>query len=324
MKSKAILTTLMLIAAATSLADDARVSNGTISLDRAALSRSGIVTAALRSATYQQSIQAYGVVLSAQNLVDLRYRMVMARSQLEKATASLEISKQEYERMKSLHDDGHNVSDKALQAAEGMWRTDEASLKAAREALDAVADDARLQWGNAIAGAVLHGNSLFDRLADRREVLIQITAPSGLIVPAAPATAELQANGSRVTASLLSPSPKTDPKFQGVSFFYHAPSSVLVPGMTVTAYLPVGSPLQGVVVPASAAVWWQGSDWVYVEQKPGHFVRRKLPTDAPVAEGWFSSSGFKTGESVVVTGAQQLLSQEFHAQIQSDDEGDQD
>jgi hypothetical protein len=94
--------------------------------------------------------------------------------------------------------------------------------------------------------------------------------------------------------------------------------------MTVTAYLPVGSSMKGVLVPASAVVWQQGSAWVYVQYNPGRFARRKLSTDMPMAEGWFSPTGFEPGEMVVVTGAQQLLSEEFHAQIQSDDEGDQD
>ena len=325
MKGKLILAILLLTSTEAGIASDSKMPDGAVRLDQAALARSGIHAAALRSATHQQAIQAYGVVLSAQSLLDLRNRVIMARSRMETARATLEISRREYQRIKSLHDDGRNVSDKALQAAEGAWRIDEANSDAARQALDTVISDARLQWGNIIARGVLNDSRLFGRLADGREALIQVTLSSGMTIPEAPAIAEIQANGTeRVKASLLSPSPKTDPKFQGLSFFYHAPSSGFLPGMTVTAYLPVGSSMKGVLVPASAVVWQQGSAWVYVQHNPGRFVRRKLSTDMPMAEGWFSPGGFEPGEMVVVTGAQQLLSEEFHAQIQSDDEGDQD
>ena len=326
MKGKLILATLLLISAGTGAASDLKVQDGTVELDRAALVRSGIQAAPLESFTHRQVIQAYGVVLSMQGLLDLRNRIVMSRSQLEKARANLETSRREYQRIKSLHDDERNVSDKALQSAERAWRIDEADSSAAREALDAVVNDARLQWGNVIAEAVSRNTPLFYRLIKQREVLIQITAPSGITIPVAPATAEIQAGGAdRVEARLVSSSPKTDPKFQGMSFFYLTLSSGLLPGMTVTASLPAGLPKKGVVVPSSAVVWHQGSAWVYVRQKPGRFVRRALAMDAPVSSGWFVFKSFEPGEMVVVSGAQQLLSQEFHAQIQSGgDEGDQD
>lgn len=326
MKAKPILAILLITMATPVLAGEISASSGTVRLDRAAVVRSGIQAAPLKPATHRQAVLAYGTVLSAQSLLDLRNRITMSRSQLEKAAAALEISRQEYRRIKSLHDDGRNFSDKALQAAESAWRIDEASSNAAREALDVLMNDARLQWGNTIVRAVSNNAAFFKRLAAGKEVLIQITASSGIAIPEAPATAEIQANGKRgIEAYLVSSSPKTDPKFQGMSFFFHAPSSGFLPGMTVTASLPVGLSREGVVIPASAVVWQQGYPWVYVRQKPGSFVRRALPMDAPMAAGWFASKGFEPGEMVVVTGAQQLLSQEFHAQIQSgDDEGDQD
>lgn len=326
MKVKLILVALLLTVATPCLSGEPDAPGGTVRLDQAALVRSGIEAAPLSQITHQQAIPAYGVVLSAQSLISLRNSVVMARAQMEKARATLELSRREYQRIKSLHDDERNASDKALQAAEGAWRIDEAGSNAAREALDAVINDARLQWGNVIAEAVLNDAPLFRQLADGRKALIQITALSGTTIPEPPLTAEIQANGKRVVkAYLLSSSPKTDPKFQGLSFFYHAPSLDFLPGMTVSASLPAGLPREGVVIPASAVVWQQGSAWVYIQRKPGSFTRRKLIVDTPVAGGWFEPWGFEPGEMVVMTGAQQLLSQEFHARIQSgDDEGDQD
>ena len=103
-----------------------------------------------------------------------------------------------------------------------------------------------------------------------------------------------------------------------MSFFYLAPARPqgLLPGMNVLAYLPIGPPVQGVMVPAAAVVWWQGKAWVYVQTDPNHFVRRELSTETPVPEGWFVGTGLAAGDSIVVRGAQLLLSEEFRAQIQ--------
>lgn len=292
-----------------------------ISLDQASLSRTGIVIAPLRAVSNRQEVRAYGVVLSTQDLIDLNNRYVTARSQLEKAGTALEISHGEYERLKALHEDDHNISDKMLQAAEGAWRSDVANLHAAQEALKAVTNSARQQWGNVLVKATLEESPLFARFVNQQEVLLQITAPSGATVWSASPTARLQvAGGAFVTAALLSSAPKTDPKFQGISFFYHAPANGLLPGMTVTAYFPVGPAQEGVVIPASAVVWWQGTAWTYVQQKSSRFIRRALSTDNPVEDGWFVAKEFEPGEMIVLTGAQQLLSQEFRAQIQSGEE----
>ena len=294
-----------------------------ISLNHAGLSRTGIVATPLRGVSHQQEVRAYGVVLSMQDLIDLNNRYVAAQSQLEKAHAVLETSRREYERLRALHGDEHNISDKAFQAAEGAWRSDQANLRAAQEALNAVTRNAQQQWGDVLVKAVLQGSPLFTRFVNHQEALLQITAPSGAPVSPPPPTAKVEAaRGTFVTATLLSPAPKTDPRFQGVSFFYRAAATALLPGMTVTAYLPLGSALEGVVIPASAVVWWQGAAWAYVQQKPGRFVRRILSTDYPVEGGWFVAKGFESGGMIVVTGAQQLLSQEFRAQIQSGEGGE--
>jgi len=70
-----------------------------------------------------------------------------------------------------------------------------------------------------------------------------------------------------------------------------------------------------VVVPAAAIVWLQGRAWVYVEKAPGQFVRREVPAEMPLAEGWFVAKNLTAGERVVVQGAQILLSEEGRAAV---------
>jgi hypothetical protein len=91
--------------------------------------------------------------------------------------------------------------------------------------------------------------------------------------------------------------------------------------MNVLAFVPAGPSRPGVMVPARAAVWWQGKASVYLEKGTGHFVRREIPTETPVGEGWFVTGGFSPGDKVVVKGAQLLQSEEFRSQIQVGEEG---
>jgi hypothetical protein len=69
------------------------------------------------------------------------------------------------------------------------------------------------------------------------------------------------------------------------------------------------------MVPASAAVWYSGGPWVYVQVGEELFARYIVPIDNEIAGGWVAQEVFKPGEALVVNGAQTLLSEEFRSQI---------
>ncbi len=305
-----------------------------ITLDEATQARSGIITSALKPMAYKKELKAYGTVLdfqplsdlrkalldSRKNLADLRNNFGMAGAQVEKAKASFDASQREYERLKVLHDDNQNVSDKALQAGGVTWRSDEANVRAAEQTLNSaqealhtgeqtlevLQDTARQTWGNVIAGWFLEGSPAFERLRQRLDVLIQITLPSDVQTSSPPDSVRILASSGTVVAGrLVSPSPKTDLKIQG---------------MDVRAYLPIGQALQGFVIPVSAAVLWQGKTWAYVQKDLTHFVRREIATETSVEGGWFVPRGFSSEDRVVTQGAELILSEEFRSQIEKEEE----
>lgn len=73
-------------------------------------------------------------------------------------------------------------------------------------------------------------------------------------------------------------------------------------------------------MPKEAVVWWQGRAWIYMQRDAERFARRELPTDSPVPGGWFVADAISPDQRVVTKGAQQLLSEEFRAQIDVDEE----
>jgi hypothetical protein len=284
-------------------------------LDAATQKRADIAVAAVAQTIQPREVEALASVLSPQELIDLRNNYVSAKAQLDKARAALDASSREYERLKALHNDDRNISDKTLQAAEASWRGDEAAERAAQAGIDAIARSAQQKWGRVLASAVADNSPLFQHLSERREVLLRVAAPSGTRLPHPPAMVRITAGGGTFRmARLISPSPQVDPRIQGPTFFYAAPAEDLLVGTTLAARLPIGPQEAGAVVPAAAVVWWQGKAWVYFQSAPDRFVRRELVGAVPVAEGWLVP-GLSPAQ-IVVRGAQTLLSEELRAQIQ--------
>lgn len=284
--------------------------------------RADIAVAPVKETSRHGEIEALATVLSSQALIDLRSAYITAKTQADKSRASLQASRREYERAKMLHGEEQNVSAKIMEAAEAAWRADEAAVSGSGEALDAAEHSARQKWGSVLAAAAVGDAPLYRRLSEQREVLLLVATPSGTGIPKAPAAVRVAANdGTFRTASLVSPSPQADSRIQGASFFYTAPADGLLPGTTLTAYLPTGTEQAGGIVPAAAVVWWQGKAWVYLQTAPDRFVRRELPTAMPIDQGWFVSGVFK-GAQLVVRGAQTLLSEELRSQIQVGKEGE--
>jgi hypothetical protein len=155
-------------------------------------------------------------------------------------------------------------------------------------------------------------------LIERQTFLLQITLPPGVVLEVAPATATVEiGKAARAEITFVSPATRIDPKIQGLSFFYMAAAeSGVLPGMNVLAFLPSGKSIEGVAVPASATVWWQGRAWVYRRTGQETFTRAAIATDLPAPGGGYIANDVAKDAEIVTRGAQLLLSEEFRAQIQ--------
>jgi membrane fusion protein, multidrug efflux system len=285
--------------------------------DQVARQKAGLIVATLKSVSRRQENEAFGVVISAQELVGLRNQYVAAKPALAKAQVNVAVARKEYERARALHDADRNVSDKIYQAAEAAWRAEQTAISTAKNTLVAIESTARQQWGGSLGRAIIEGSPLYARLAELKDVLVQVTLPIGVEFSEPPQTIKVKTpDGAPKEATLISSAPRTDARIQGMSFYYRAPAVGLFPGMNLQALLPASNEQSGVLIPSSAIVSWQGKSWAYAQETPDRFVRRELVADTPADEGWFVPQGFKAGEQVVLRGAQLLLSEELRAQIQ--------
>jgi hypothetical protein len=283
-----------------------------VTLDAAALAHAGLVVGTLPAASHVAQVPAYGAVLDLTGLAEARGEIAAAGARVAKAHAELTAARFEYERTNALHAHDRAASEKALEAATAVLHTDDAEVRAADAALASLSARIRQRWGGVIGGWLAADSPRVASFLGQQERLVQLTVPSGIPLASPPPKAILRARGGPgAEASLVSAAPRTDARIQGTTLFYAVPvASCPLPGASVVADLPVGPSASGVAVPASAVVWWQGRAWVYEEKAPGRFVRRDVPTDAPLPTGWFVAKGLTVGERVVLQGAQVLLSEE--------------
>jgi len=310
----------------------------TLTLSPALQREAHIELAQPQAAPYQNVVQAYGSVLELQSFADSGNALATASAQRATSEAKLAASRAAFERAQALYANDRNFSRAQLQAAEATFRSDEASLNATQVQARNASASAEQAWGPVLGRSLAANSTLAQELIRHSKVLIQVTLPPSLSPPDLHQQASIETpGGQRVQTDFISAAIRTDPRIQGASYFYTADAgSGVLPGMNVVALLPAGRPVAGLAIPASAIVWVQGSAWVYLRSGENAFTRREISTAEPQPSGgYIVPAAIGPGQSVpaatpsgpgiaqglppnvplVVAGAQVLLSQEFSAQI---------
>lgn len=290
-----------------------------ITLGAAAQRQAGIITQQLATGSWGASLRAYGIVLDPQPLSELANRYVSARAQLQSALARADGAQLAAERARTLYADQQNMSAAQLQAAEASYRTERASVAASQSDLATLAASAQQSWGPVLGESLLKGTLLATRIAARQQLLVQVTLWPGETAAAQPTDAWVQLDdGMRVTLNYVSPATHTDPHIQGASLLFTAPAAAgLLPGMSVVVRLPGTGTLTGALLPPSAVIWTEGGAWAYFKSGPGVFVRRRVPSESALPEGYLVN--LPQGTEAVVQGAQMLLSEEQRALLRVTD-----
>ncbi len=259
----------------------------------------------LIATNFTKEIVGYGRVLDPTSLAEQGAELASAR-------VAAEVSRQEYDRLKTL---GENTSVRALQTAAANSRRDELAVETAKIKM-------KLAWGQALA----ERDDLPEFLkviVSSEKSLVRIELSPGETLPSNPIGARITSlNGAEtVEAEFLGASPKIDAQTQGQGFLFLTKSKAvgLSPGAAVTGFIKVsGDALKGVVVPRSAVVRHDGKAFIYLKISAENFARREVNLETPTTAGWFISN-LSADDPVVISGAQTLLSEESKAQFRLGD-----
>jgi hypothetical protein len=233
---------------------------------------------------------------------------------LASAEAAYAVSSNELDRVQTLAGQG-NASARVLQAAEAAATHDRLAVQSARDHLLLSSTPALVDRNDlpAFVQSLTAGNAS----------LVRLDLPAGEVPPALPIGARVVSlSGGSADAEFLGAASSTDPQTQGRGYFFlvNSNSAGLAPGEAVTGYLKLpGDPLSGVIVPGDALVRTEGAGWIYVLDGGGKsFTRKSIALDHSAEGGWFVTNGIGPEDSIVVVGAQTLLSEELKAAIQPD------
>jgi multidrug efflux pump subunit AcrA (membrane-fusion protein) len=189
----------------------------------------------------------------------------------------------------------------------------------------------------AVGGVVTRVSARPGEMVHAGQALLEVTDFAAPLVrvawaPEAPATppsrillSGIDRSGPEVEARLEGPALEADPLTRLPAWLYRAARAWpgARPGLPVSAAVPVaGTALRGAFVPDAAVVQWDGLLWVFRRRDAGRYARVRLPGDHPTGGGWLAPEGgeLAPGDTVVVRGAQVLLSEEFKSRVRVGDE----
>ncbi len=175
-------------------------------------------------------------------------------------------------------------------------------------------------------GAIVEAGQELLQVVDQSRPLVRVAWPEAAREPPKSLAVSPAGGSTRVTARLIGPSPEADPVTRRAGYLYRAdrrwPGAA--PGSPVVVFVS-GRPIESgsnedVLVPDRAVVQWEGLAWVYLQRGGGRFQRVRVPTSRPAAGGWIAGGMLAPGDTIVVAGAQELLSEEFRARVTVGDE----
>src|SRR5690606_10218054 len=99
----------------------------------------------------RNEIRAYARVLDIQPLIEWRLHYRTAQTEKRNAETAVQISRQEFERLKLLRSEASNISERQLQQARLQWMNDQSGLDAAEDKLKNIRIQLIQGWGSVFA-----------------------------------------------------------------------------------------------------------------------------------------------------------------------------
>lgn len=296
-----------------------------VHIDEEIQKQANIQTARLETAEHRNEIRAYARVLDIQPLIEWRLHYRTAQTERRNAETAVQISRQEFERLKLLRSEASNISERQLQQARLQLMNDQSGLETAEDKLNNIRVQLIQGWGNVFAEKLMRDEDFAAQLFERATVLLLVILEGDTELPDNTNTILINEQGrDRLLAQeayYLSKASFPDNQIHGRTYLFHTPASSLRAGVYLEAWIPAGTETTtGVFIPPEAVIWYVDKPWVYIKSGEDKFLRRDLDEYTITRQGWFVNDGFRDGELIVVRGAQMLLSEEFRWSIPDEDD----
>ena len=270
-----------------------------LDISPAAQDRLGVRTQTLTARKRSVQVAAFAKVLDPGPLAQLE-------SDLETAIAAAAASGPEAARARVLSPGSSAMSAKDAEAAISQARQDQIKVAQLRRQLG-------LQWGPGLQRmSDARRQALVKALTDGQAALVQVDTPDSQ-GQAGARTVEIDIGSGSVHAPVIGPSRNAEPRLQssGLIALVTGKDAILFSiGLTQSARINQPTSQTGVLLPRTALVRFQGSDWAYVRHGPAQFERRLASDPNPEKDGVFVAQGFSAGDVVAVQGVAALFAAE--------------
>ena len=278
----------------------------------------------LKTAGYRNELHATAKVMDIQPLVRLRSNIRKIQSEIRIAETALQVSNQEYERLKLLNKEASNISERDLQKSKLQWMSDTINLQDKRNKLDDLKDESIQAWGRELTDQIINNTDIVNQLIERKMLLLLVTTENNKPLPEHADTASItQFEHPEFTgdAHFLAQALQVDDKTLGQTYLFYTTATSLRTGQYLDAWITADNTLlQGVYIPPPAIIWYVDKPWVYQKVDENAFIRKEVKDFIITRQGWFVRDGFKDRDEIVLQGAQMLLSEEFRWSIPDEDD----
>ncbi|MGZ3313184.1 MAG: hypothetical protein ACXWKY_00405 [Caulobacteraceae bacterium] len=267
-----------------------------VTLEPAVQARLGVRTEALESQRRSAQIDAFAKVLDSGPLAQLE-------TDLEGAQAAAAASAAEAKRARALNAAGGTVASKDAEAAEAQARNDATKVELLLQRIG-------LEWGPGLQRlGDARRRALVRDLSNGQAALVHVDSPNNA-GQAQARSVDIDVADTSVHGEVLGAARAAEPRLQssGLIAVARGKTAVLLSvGLIQSAHINTPASAPGVVIPRTAVIRFNGSDWAYVRRAAQGFERRRLDSPTPDASGLFVTRGFTPGEEVVVQGAAELF-----------------
>jgi hypothetical protein len=280
-----------------------------VSLKPEEVEKMGIATEAAKTVMHAPEATGFAVVLAHETFAT-------AVAELETAAATQRQSRAALQRTRRLAGTAGAMPADTVEGLQRQAAVDEAALELSQRKLSSMLGQ-NFPWKNPIDSPQLRA------LASGDAKLVRISFSLGATGDVAPTSLRLApinaSQGGKSIETRWVWSAPADPNVPGRSYFAYLKPGNFGEGERLLAWVPIGAPESGVLVPASAAVINGGKYWCYVEEKPGQFVRNELDPSMATADGYFVKEGIEAGAKIVTVSAGQLLAREINPSTAAED-----
>lgn len=270
-----------------------------LKLDADTQERIGLKTAIAQGVNVAATTETFGRVLDPGPLLALG-------TELETAEAAAAASEREWVRTKGLFDQDQNASARMLEQALAATLRDRATVAGIRARIAS-------SWSPAFTG-MSDLKAFLQKVARGETVLLRIDVPPDRALAPLPESALVQPVGydvAPVRTKSIGVASTVDPQVLGSGFIAQLDGTPMSSGTALKAWIPsTNGPQPLVQIPASAVIRVAGDALVYVRSATNRFQRRVVELATPNESGWLIRTGLTAGDTVVTSGAQQLLSAE--------------